>query len=341
MNNRSAGAWTGTLLGCAAFASSLVSCLEASAEPDHTLPLSIVADLALPGDTSRFDYASVDATRHRLFVAHLGASEVLVIDTQARDVVARIPDVSRVHGVLAVAQLDRVYASATGTNEIVAIDAATLRIVARIPGGKYPDGMAYAPQLRKLYVSDETGATETVIDAESNRRMATIELGGEAGNSQYDPATGHVFVNVQSRNELIEIDPAIDAIVARDHLPGADGNHGLLIYPHRRLALIACEHNNRLLVFDLAARVVTQTFPVGAGPDVLAADEQAGVVYVASESGVIDIFQVDAKVSHLAHARLAPNAHVVAVDPQTHLAYFPISDLAGHPLLRVTRYTGH
>jgi len=336
-----ARAWARAVCRCAAVASGLLSCPWAGAEPQRTLPLAVVADVALPGDTSRFDYASFDAAKHRLFLAHLGANEILVVDTLARAVVGRIKDVSRVHGVLAVAQLDRVYASATGTNEVVAIDAVTLRIVARIPGGRYPDGMAYAPQARKLYVSDQTGATETVIDAGSNHRVATIELGGEAGNSQYDPVTRHVFVNVQSRHELIEIDPATDAIVARDNLPGADGNHGLLIYPQRRLALIACEGNDRLLVFDLVTRAVTQTFPLGAGPDVLAADEQAGIAYVASESGVIDVFKVDSAIRHLAQAQLAPDAHVVAVDPATQLVYFPIRELSGHPVLRIARYTGH
>ena len=34
---------------------------------------------------------------------------------------------------------------------------------------------------------------------------------------------------------------------------------------------------------------------------------------------------------------LGPNAHVVAVDPETHLAYFPIKNLDGHPVLRIMR----
>jgi hypothetical protein len=42
------------------------------------LPLTVVADVPLPGDTSRFDYESYDPVRHLLFIAHLGQSEVLV-----------------------------------------------------------------------------------------------------------------------------------------------------------------------------------------------------------------------------------------------------------------------
>jgi hypothetical protein len=39
--------------------------------------LRVVARIPLPGGNSRFDYASLDARRGLLFVAHLGASQVV------------------------------------------------------------------------------------------------------------------------------------------------------------------------------------------------------------------------------------------------------------------------
>jgi len=302
------------------------------------LPLTVVADVPLPGDTSRFDYESYDPARHLLFIAHLGQSEILVFDARAQRVIKTIGGARHVHGVLAIPELGRVYASATGTDEVVAIDVERLTEVARMPGGSYPDGMAYAPPAGKLYVSDETGATETVIDVRSNRRIATIPLGGEAGNTQYDAVSRHIFVNVQSRRQLVQIDPAADQVIARFDLPGAKGNHGLLIEPDLRLAFIACEDNDRLLVFDLATRQVRGSFEVGSGPDVLAYDAGLGLIYVASESGNLSMFKLVAgRVEKLADGLLAPNAHVVAVDPETHLVYFPIKNLGGRPMLRIMR----
>jgi DNA-binding beta-propeller fold protein YncE len=309
-----------------------------AAQPASGSPLTAVADVPLPGDTSRFDYASFDAGRHLLFIAHLGQSEVLAFDTRTRQVVGRIGGVRHVHGVLAIPELGRLYASATGTDEVVAIDEDHLTVVSRMPGGTYPDGMAYAPRAGKLYVSDETGRTETVIDVRSNQRIATIELGGEVGNTQYDPGSQHVFVNVQSRRQLVEIDPATDRVVARIDLPGAKGNHGLLIEPDLRLAFIACEDNDKLLVFDLKAGRTREMFDVGREPDVLAYDAALGLIYVASESGTLSMFKIDAgRVAKLADGALAPDAHVVAVDPETHLAYFPIKNVGGHPMLRIMR----
>lgn len=302
----------------------------------HDLPLRHVADVPLPGRTTRLDYESYDPDRHLLFIAHLGDGEVIVFDTDASRVVGRIAGVSSVHGVLAVPELARVYASATGTDEIVAIDETTLKIVARMPGGHYPDGMAYAPDLQKLYVSDETGETETVIDVRGNRRVATIALGGEVGNTQFDPRSHHVFVNVQTRNELVEIDPATDAIVARIDLPGAQGPHGLLIEPRRRLAFIACEDNGKLLVLDMQTMRVVRSFDVGRDPDVLAFDPVAGTLYVAGEAGIVSMFGKDGSaVKKLGDGRVGPNAHVVAVDAASHRSYFPLKDVGGRPVLRI------
>ena len=299
-------------------------------------PLALVADVPLPGDTSRFDYESLDAGRHLLFIAHLGASEVLAFDTETRKVVARIDGVSHVHGVLAIPELGRVYASATGTDEVIAIDARTFAITARIPGGRYPDGMAYVPELQKLYVSDETGGTDTVIDVRSHKRIATIELGGEVGNTQYDPVSKHVFANVQTRNELVEIDPSTDTVVRRIALPGAEGNHGLLIDAKHRRAFVACEGNDKLLVLNLETHAVEASFAVGKGPDVLAQDPSLGTVYVASESGVVRVFASrDAGVTKATEVMLAPNAHVVAVDAERHLGYFPLKNVSGRPVLRI------
>lgn len=299
-------------------------------------PLKVVVDAPLGGRPTRFDYESMDLRRRLLFIAHLGDSQVVVFDTAANRVVARVADVSQVHGVLAIPERARVYASATGKNEVVAIDEASFRVIARIPGGDYPDGMAYAPDDHKLYVSDEHGKTVTVIDVGTNRRVATIAVGGEVGNTQYDPVSKHVFSNVQTRGDLVEIDPATDSVIARIPLAGAKGNHGLLIDPSSRLAFIACEENDRLLVLDMVRRTVTTSFGVGRDPDVLALDTGSGLLYVASEAGMVSSFKVSpGRVEKVGDSLIGPDAHTVAVDPTTHRSFFPLMDVGGGPIVRI------
>ncbi len=300
--------------------------------------VKVVGDYALPGRATRWDYMSVDAARSRMVIAHLGDSTVVVIDTKTKALIGTVEHISDVHGVLAIPELDRIYASATGSNEIVAIDALTLKVMARIPTGRYPDGIAYAPSAHKIYVSNENGGSLTVIDTRANQVVTTIALGGSVGNTQYDAATGHIFANVQGTTELVEIDPATDTIVQRTAIAGANGNHGLLIEPTLRLAFIACEGNDLLIVLDLRTRKVLAQFHVGSGPDVLGYDPALHLLYVASESGVVSVLKVSATGATLAGEGLVgPNAHTVAVDSSTHDVYFPLKEKGRPPVLRVMR----
>jgi YVTN family beta-propeller protein len=301
------------------------------------LPLRTVSDVPLTGRATRLDYQSFDPQTGRLYIAHLGDDMMTVFDTNAGKIIGDVRDLKRVHGVLAVPELHRVYASATGTNELAVIDDQSLQVVARVPAGDYPDGIAYASNAMKLYVSDLHGKSDTVIDAKTNQRIATVELAGGAGNSQYDAASGHIFVTVHRVNQIAEIDPQTDKVVGSYPLPGCEGSHGLLIDGEHRLAFAACEENARLSVFDLNQKKMTAIQSIGADPDVLAFDKGLNRLYVSAESGIVSIFDVAGDgLKKVGQGFFAPNAHSVAVDSRTHRVYFPLENVEGKPVLRIT-----
>jgi DNA-binding beta-propeller fold protein YncE len=309
--------------------------LPSSATSD-TLPLRTLRDVPLSGGTTRFDYQSFDSNTGRLYIAHLGDGALTVFDANKETVIGDVKNLTRVHGVIAVQELHRIYASATGSNELAVIDDSTLQIVAREPAGDYPDGIAYAPKVKKLYVSDLHGKTGTVIDANTNQRFTTIALGGGAGNTQYDSVSEHIFVTVHGQNELAEIDPAKDQLIARYPIAGCSEPHGLLIDSEHRLAFVACEENAKLAVFDLETKKMTATHSVGADPDVLAFDKGFGRLYVAAESGSVVIFDERGhNLEKVGQGFFAPKAHSVAVDSRTHRVYFPLQNVGGKPLLRI------
>jgi YVTN family beta-propeller protein len=287
-----------------------------------SFPLQLVARVALPGASNRFDYTSVDPAAGRLYIAHMNSSELLVFNLQTQSVIKTIA-APGVHGVIAVPQLHRVFASATDDHEVLTIDARTNAVIAHAPAGSYPDGLAYDTADRRVFVSDESGGVETVLNA-SGHRIATIALGGEAGNVQYDAGSGHVLVAVQSRDEVAVIDPRRNTIIRRIHVDCAHP-HGLLVDASRRLAFVACDGDGRLLTLDLRAMKVTGTSSVGPSPDVLAFDASLRRLYVAAESGQVAVFVEQLHgVRKLGQQELAPAAHTVAVDPRTHLVYFPL-----------------
>lgn len=302
-----------------------------------TLPLKVLADVPLGGGTTRLDYQSLDSSTGRLYIAHLGSDLMTVFDVNQQTIVGDVTDLKHVHGVLAVPELHRVYASATGTNELAVIDDRSLAIIARAPAGDYPDGIAYASKENKIYVSDLHGHADTVIDAKTNQRLTTIPLGGGAGNSQYDAASDRIFVTVDGREELAEIDPNTDQVTARYPLTGCKGSHGLLIDSENRLAFAACEENSKLVVFDLQSKKATATLSVGADPDVLAFDTSLHRLYVSAESGNITIFDEQNRgLKQVFLGFFVANAHTVAVDSRTHRVYWPLQNVSGKPVLRIT-----
>jgi DNA-binding beta-propeller fold protein YncE len=295
----------------------------------------VVADVPLPGPAARFDYQSLDSTTGWLWIAHMGAGELLAFDTRTRRVVARVPDLPRVTGVLAVPALQRVFAAVGGGHEVAVLDARSGRLLSRIRGGSFPDGLAYAAAARKLFVSDESGRQELVIDEPAGASRRPVALGGEAGNTQYDPTSNRIWVAVQTRNELAAIDPVKDSVVARVPIPGIEHPQGVLIDAAHRIAYVAGEANGRVGVLDLRTLRVVGTYPVGDGPDVLAMDPARHRLFVASESGVIAAFDA-LRDSLIPLPRYeAPRAHSVAVDPRTHLVYVPLENLSGRPALRI------
>jgi DNA-binding beta-propeller fold protein YncE len=88
---------------------------------------------------------------------------------------------------------------------------------------------------------------------------------------------------------------------------------------------------------DLNTMRILSTYQVGEDPDVLAFDPGLERLYVSSESGTVTVFQSSNRKLGLLGSFNMPHAHTVAVDSRTHLVYFPLENIDGHPLLRIMK----
>ena len=324
-------------IGTIAILISIFGYITAAVPSDNqeSAPLKLVADIPLPGAAVRFDYQSLDASQGRLYIAHMNADQLVVFDTKKRKVVANLDGFPNVHGVCALPELGRVYASATGEHKVAVVDMETLKTIAKTGPVKYPDGIAYAPGAKRVFVSDEHGNADAVIDATTNSLVSTIPLDGGAGNTVYDPGSGHILVAVHEKNELVAIDPATAKIIGHYPVPGIESPHGIALDVSARLAFVAGEEDNQLAVVDLANMKVLAAYPVGKDPDVLAFDTGLKQLYVSAESGNVTVFRENGKTLVTVGSFSMPHAHTVAVDSDTHLVYFPLQNIEGHPLLRI------
>lgn len=304
--------------------------------------LKVVGDLPLPGAANRFDYQSVDPATRRLYISHMNSGRLVVFDLDSARVIREVEGVDRATGVLAVPARHAIYVSAAGRHALTVIDDRTLKIAAVIDGIRFPDGIAYAPREQKVFVSDEAGSADVVIDARTNQKRSTIALAGEAGNTHYDSVSHCVLVAVQTKNQLVAIDPATERIVERYALPGFDEPHGFAIDEAGRLAFVTNQGNATLQVVDLRTMRTLATHRVGGEPDVLAWDAEWRLLYVASEGGVLSSFAIEGSALHALPEIHIAHAHTVAVDPKTHRVYLPLENVNGRPVLRVLAPTiGH
>lgn len=297
--------------------------------------LTKVADIPMPGPAVRFDYQTFDSSSGRLYIAHMNADQLVVFDTSKRQVVANLDGFKRVHGVTVAPEIHRLYASVTGNHQVAAVDTESLKTLGTAGPITYPDGLAYAPKQNKVFVSDEHGGVDAVIDAASNKLIANIPLGGGAGNTVYDSVSGHILVAVHGENLLAVIDPATNQIINRIPLSGIKNPHGIALDVSGHIAFVAGEENHSLAMIDLNTLKVLSTYQVGDDPDVLAYDPGLKRLYVSAESGKVTVFQSSARKLDLLSSFEMPHAHTVAVDPKTHLVYFPLENIDGHPVLRI------
>src|SRR6185312_7349514 len=90
----SAVRWRTRLVTGLAVTAVLAGC--ATSRQSDDLPLRQVSETALSGGPVRFDYTALDSERGRLFIAHMGASQLIEVDVHAHAMVRTLPDLSDV-----------------------------------------------------------------------------------------------------------------------------------------------------------------------------------------------------------------------------------------------------
>lgn len=296
--------------------------------------------MPLPGDNSRFDSASLDVAKGLLYISHIAENELIQVDVNAQRVVRTIPNLTSVHGVLAVGELNRVFANATRARQVVAIDETTGTELGRAPTGDYPVALAYDSKRRTIWVSNEKDGTATVLDATSLQQQGAPYLGAEVGDVGYYAPGDRIVVALPAANQLAVVDPAAMTVVTRVALPECDYARTVAVDQADQLVFVACAYNAHLITVDATNWSVVGTDPVGQGPDILGYDSAAHRLYVAAESGIVTVaFVEDRKVARTRAGFLADDAHVVAVDPRTHRSYFPVHGGPEGPALLIREAT--
>src|ERR1700761_2141786 len=154
------------------------------------------------GGEGGWDYLTVDAKTHRLFVPR--STHTMVIDADTGKVLGDIPGQTTAHGVAIASSVGRGFITdGGGGGGIVVFDLKTYSVLGRIPTMPDSDGIIYDEKLdRVLAVSGDGGALMTFkpdIDPKNGKIDPPIELGG-APEFLASDGTGRVYINLEDKD---------------------------------------------------------------------------------------------------------------------------------------------
>jgi YVTN family beta-propeller protein len=272
------------------------------------------------GGATRWDYAYLDSTNHRLYVSHQVQTEV--IDTTTDKLVGTIPDTKGVHGIAIATDLGKGYTSDGQDNDVTVFDIKTLKVLGKIKTGQNPDSIIYEPVTHRVFTFNGRSSDSTAIDAKTGDVItASIPVGGKPEFAQVD-GKGHVYANIEDKNEIIEIDAKNALVSKRYSIAPCDGPSGLAIDPKKLMLYSVCG-NKMMIVSNPATGKVVATPAIGSGVDGVAFDD--GYAFSANGNDS-NITMVDDKFQVVGTIPTQRGARTIAADQKAHKLYLPAAE---------------
>ena len=321
------------LAALALIVSGLAARLIYPGTPSAARSLTFLGYVPLPngGVLNVLDYLAISGPD--LFVTSPSSGDVYRIALHGTAVpagpVAVLAGLPATHGVVIDPASRLAYVTRSETNTVDVFNPATMRLVKRIPVAEDPDGIFYDPADKLIYAASGDARVATLIDPASQTKVATIPLGGEPEFAAFDAETGLMYQNLKDANSVVAVDLARRSVTQRAPLDPCLGPSGMAIDTAQRRLFVVCSGNARLVVFNLETHRVTESLPIGGGPDSVAYDAGLHRIYATGKSGVLSVIRQDSPDSYrqLDRIRLHYGAHTLAVDPATHTLYIGYAGL--------------
>ena len=287
----------------------------------------VVATIPLT-DPVRWDYVSVDAAAHRLYVAH--RERVDVIDTRDDKPVLQLAPTPGVHGAAVASDLNRVFTSNGADGTVGVFDATSGKLLQTLKAGKNPDAIVYEPVTHRIFAFNGDSSDVTAIDARSLKVLAAAIPAPGAPEFAAVDGHGHVYFNIEDKSELAVLDAQTLKIERHYSLAPCEEPSGLAIDPKGRLYSV-CRNGVMVISDPTQGRVIAQA-PIGHGPDGVAwldgkaysANGRDGTLSVVAETA-------EGRFETIATVPTAQGTRTIAADPADHLLFSPTADFKPQP----------
>ena len=279
------------------------------------------------GGEGGWDYVTVDAPNHRLFVTR--STHTMAVDTETGKVLGDISGQIRSHGVAIVSRLGRGFITdGGGSGAIIIFDLKTYAVLGRIPTVPDSDGIIYDSKLdRVLAVSGDGGVLMTFppdIDPKNGKIDLPIELGGSPEFLASD-GTGKVYINMEDKDMVAVVDLQSRKVIAR--WPVAPGAHpvGMAIDAAAHRLFIGCRNPQKMIVMDSRNGNVEAALPIGAGVDATRVD--AGQAFASCRDGSLTVIgEKGGKFDVEQSLKTAEGARTMGLDPVAQRIFLPTAE---------------
>ena len=275
------------------------------------------------GGAGAWDYATVDALHHRLYVSH--GMQVEVIDLKVGKVAGTIASTLGARGIAVAPELGRGFIACNKTNSVLIFDLTTLAPIGSVKTDEKPDAITF-DDTNGLILAFTHNKSATVFRAKDGAIVGRIPLGGGPEFAVAD-GKGKVYVSLQDTNEVAQLDPTSLRLDNRWPVRSCEAATSLGIDRQSRKLFVGC-HNLTLAVLDANSGKTQQTLPIGPGVDGTVFDDETQLVFVSSgKDGTATIIHEDDPnhFSVIDVVKTRHSARTIALDPNTHSVYLPFA----------------
>jgi DNA-binding beta-propeller fold protein YncE len=280
------------------------------------------------GGEGSWDYVTVDAPNHRLFVTR--STHTQAIDTDSGKVLGDIPGQVRSHGVAIVPRLNRGFITdGGGPGAILVFDLKTYVVLGKLAAMPDADGIIYDAKLdRVLAVSGDGNALMTFspdIDPTNGKIDPPIQLAG-APEFLASDGSGKVFINLEDKDVVAVVDLKSRTVVSRWPVAPAGHPVGMAIDPAAHRLFIGCRNPQKLVVMNDETGKIEAALPIGAGVDATAA--AAGLAFASAGDGILTVAAEKAGAFQVAQTVKTPTgARTMGMNAVTHRLFLPTAEM--------------
>jgi DNA-binding beta-propeller fold protein YncE len=306
----------------------LVSLALASAAPLGAQSQWQVTKTFHVGGDGGWDYVTMDAANHRLFVTR--ATHTQAIGEETGKVLADIPGQVRSHGVALVPKVGRAFITdGGGSGAILVFDLKTYAVLGKIATMPDSDGIIYDPSTNLvLAVSGDGGTLMTIkpdIDPQNGKMDAPIDLGGKPEFLAVD-GSGKAYINLEDKDLVAVVDLHTRKVLAR--WPVAPGGHpvGMAIDAKAHRLFVGCRNPQKMIVMSTDDGKVEAALPIGAGVDAttvvqtqaFASCRDGSLTVIGEKAGQFGVEQT---------VKTEDGARTMGVDPMLHEIFLPTAEM--------------